>query len=159
MVFRQLIFASAPALALFYTSALPQVATGGSYTLIQSAIGDPGGRTNGGAYSMDTTLAQILAGGPIANSPYSSTSGFQAGFAPVDCLASPGCEGDINRIASGVRDGRLDGDDLIWFDLFANGVNCTTSTEFQRMDVAPRAPTLGDGALSLDRTQLEKYIA
>src|SRR5207247_4885758 len=72
-------------------------------------------------------------------------------------------EGDINRSdpnVPGFGDGRLDGDDLTWYDLFANGSRCpqVSPNEFQRMDTAPLA-TGGDGALGLDRNQLERYVA
>lgn len=93
---------------------------------------------------------------------------------PANCQVSPGCEGDLNRIvtrpdgtmeegAVAAGDGRLDGDDLTWYDRFANGINCPTTgadplNEFQRMDSAPLA-TKGDGALGLDRAQLERFIA
>src|SRR5207247_6223834 len=68
-----------------------------------------------------------------------------------------------NRLTPGVPgmgDGRLDGDDLTWYDRFANGLSCpqTSSNEFQRMDTAPLG-TNGDGALGTDRNQLERLIA
>jgi len=54
----------------------------------------------------------------------------------------------------------VDGDDLTWYDRFANGLNCPqiSPNEFQKMDTAPLA-TKGDGALALDRSQLENYVA
>jgi hypothetical protein len=73
-------------------------------------------------------------------------------------------EGDISRtnpLIPGNGDGRLDGDDLTWYDLFANGIRCPQTSpfnEFQRMDVAPFA-TGGDGALGADRSQIELFIA
>src|SRR5205085_9439415 len=75
---------------------------------------------------------------------------------PVNCLVAPGCEGDINRdpnapTTSRGGDGRIDGDDITWYDLFANGIRCPASgatwptNEFQRMDVVPLPG--GDGAI------------
>jgi len=60
------------------------------------------------------------------------------------------------------NDGRIDGDDLTWYDRFANGVNCPANGqggEFQAFDTAPRLPNFGDGAIGADRNQLERYIA
>jgi len=64
----------------------------------------------------------------------------------------------------GAGDGRLDGDDLTWYDLFANGQRCPATdayptNEFQRMDISPRLPNFGNGFVDLDRSQLERYIA
>jgi hypothetical protein len=96
---------------------------------------------------------------------------FNNGVVNIGTLAA-GIEGDINRAVAnvpGTGDGHVDSADLIWFDRFANGANCpqVTPNEFQRMDVAPRAPNpgspvvgLGDGSLPLgDRSQIERYIA
>jgi len=82
------------------------------------------------------------------------------------CAVSPGCEGDVNRAspdAPGPGDGILDGDDLIWYDRFANGMSCLGTgpypvNEFQRADVAPLR-TGGDGALGLDRAVLGMLVA
>lgn len=94
-------------------------------------------------------------------------------IAQANCAIAPGCEGDVNRSAAanglapglpGPGDGKLDGDDFTWYDLFANGQYCPATgvypfNEFQRMDTSPRLPGSGNGSLDVDRSQLERYVA
>lgn len=78
--------------------------------------------------------------------------------------AATRCEGDQNRTNAAVKDtydGKIDGDDLTWYDLFANGQRCWSTgpaSEWQALDTSPLA-SLGNGAFDLDRNQLERYIA
>ncbi|MBK9528294.1 MAG: Ig-like domain repeat protein [Acidobacteria bacterium] len=73
------ILLSAAILVLAISSISAQVATGGTYTLTQSAVAGGGGSSSGATYTLDTTLAQALAGGPLLGSPYDLGSGFLFG--------------------------------------------------------------------------------
>jgi len=50
--------------------------SGGSYTIEKSVIANGGGTSTGGAYSLEGTIGQPIAGGPANGSPVSLQSGF-----------------------------------------------------------------------------------
>jgi Carboxypeptidase regulatory-like domain len=50
--------------------------SGGDFTITQSVIANGGQPTSSGAFSLDGTVGQSLAGGSISNSPFEATSGF-----------------------------------------------------------------------------------
>ncbi len=50
--------------------------SGGSYTIEKSVIANGGGTSTAGAYSLEGTIGQAIAGGPAMGSPFSLQSGF-----------------------------------------------------------------------------------
>ncbi len=69
-------------LLVFSTSQI-NAQTGGDFTITQSVIAGGGGQQSaGGAFSLDGTIGQSVAGGAIGNTPFSLTSGFW-NFSPL----------------------------------------------------------------------------
>ncbi|HUF02607.1 MAG TPA: VCBS repeat-containing protein [Aridibacter sp.] len=66
---------------LLVTIGLPQ--SGGQFEIRKSVITSGGGVTSGGAFSLDSTIGEAVAGTQSSGGPFSLTGGFRAGSAPV----------------------------------------------------------------------------
>ena len=68
--------------------ATAQIATGGNYTLTQTAIANGGAGGAGGNYSLEGTIGQSAAGTKQQNSPYIFQPGFWTAqtFAPTAAI-------------------------------------------------------------------------
>ena len=69
------VFVAGLCLGWTLSSAYAQFASGGSYTLEQTVIANGGGASEAAGYAVDMTLAEALAGGELAGSPYNLFSG------------------------------------------------------------------------------------
>ena len=64
-------------LVLFAFAASVSAQSGGTFTITQSVVAGGGGQNAaGGAFSVDGTVAQAVAGNAVTGAPYSLTSGF-----------------------------------------------------------------------------------
>jgi len=83
--------------------------TGGDFTITQSVIAGGGGQNSaGGAFAVDGTIGQSVAGGAIGNTPFTVTSGFW-NFSPLaPTAANAGIGGRIITFdGSGIRNVRV----------------------------------------------------
>lgn len=74
-------------LVLVFLAPVLQAQTGGSFTITQSVIAGGGQSAAGGSFSLDGTVGQSSAGGVLAGSTFSVTSGFW-NFAPLTPTAT-----------------------------------------------------------------------
>lgn len=63
-------------LLLFFFSLTTVAQTGGTYQLEKSVIASGGNTSSGGAYSLESTTGQSIAGGFILGNPYRNYTGF-----------------------------------------------------------------------------------
>lgn len=74
--------------------------SGGNFVVTQSVIASGGGQNSaGGAFSVDGTIGQPLAGNAVSNSPFAVTSGFW-NFTLAPTAANVGISGQV-RTANG----------------------------------------------------------
>ena len=73
---------------------------GGTFEITQSVIAGGGQSSSGGAFSLDGTVGQSLAGNRLSNPPFSVTSGFW-NFSPVAPTAARVTVGGRIRTAQG----------------------------------------------------------
>ena len=83
---------------LFVISANAQI--GGGFTITQSAIASGGQNAAGGAFSLDGTIGQSVAGNALSGSPFAVTSGFW-NFSPLAPTAASVSIGGRVRTADG----------------------------------------------------------
>jgi hypothetical protein len=127
--------------------------TGGQFTITQSVVAGGGGQNStGGAFSLDGTIGQAVAGNSIVGSPFAATSGFWNFASP----ANQGFEGDVAPRADG--DGNVLSNDVVQVQRFQIGLDQPLQkNELQRADSAPFA-TRGDGSIqSNDVVQAQRY--
>ena len=75
-------------IALLFFVLITNGQTGGDYTITQSVIANGGGQNlAGGAFTLDGTIGQAVAGNALTNSPFAVTSGFW-NFTPMGATAS-----------------------------------------------------------------------
>lgn len=72
----------------FAASVAAQVASGGNFTLSQTAIASGGDVRSGGVFSVADTVGQNSAGGFLQNSPFAAYSGFWTPPVPVGPTAA-----------------------------------------------------------------------
>src|SRR5580765_5873650 len=76
MKFRIIIFAFTTSLFALSSAVPAQVASGGSYTFMQTVIGAGGGVSQGPGYLIEGTIGQPLAGDGLTGGSYTLQSGF-----------------------------------------------------------------------------------
>jgi len=146
----------AAAYLVLYLSILVPAQTGGNFTITESVIAGGGGQNGtGGAFSLDGTIGQSIAGGALNGSPFAVTSGFW-NFSPTTPVVQ-GFEGDV--ASRPVGDGSILSNDVVQVRRFLNGTHTLdpSTNEFQRADSFPFADK-GDGDLnSADVVQTRRY--
>lgn len=76
MKFRIIIFAFTTSLFVLSSAVSAQIASGGSYTFLQTVIGAGGGVSQGPGYLIEGTIGQPVAGDGLTGGSYTFQSGF-----------------------------------------------------------------------------------
>jgi hypothetical protein len=127
--------------------------SGGQFVITQSVVAGGGVQNSaGGAFSLDGTIGQAVAGNSIVGSPFAATSGFWNFISP----ANQGFESDVAPRADG--DANVQSNDVVQVQRFQIGLDQPLQkNELQRADSAPFS-SRGDGAIqSNDVVQAQRY--
>jgi hypothetical protein len=126
--------------------------TGGQFAITQSVIAGGGQNSAGGAFSVDGTIGQTLAGNTLTGGAFSLASGFW-NFNP---FAGQGLEADVAPRPHG--DGVVQSNDVVQIQRFQIGLDLPFQTnELQRADTAPFS-SRGDNRIQSDDTvQAQRY--
>jgi hypothetical protein len=129
-----------------------QAQTGGNFTITQSVIAGGGQNSAGGAFSVDGTVGQAVAGANLTGGMFSLAVGFWT-FNP---FAGQGFESDVAPRNGG--DGVVQSNDVVQVQRFQIGLDLPFQTnELQRADSAPFS-SKGDNLLqSNDVVQTQRY--
>lgn len=132
-------------------AALPQ--TSGQFAITQSVTAGGGGtNSTGGAFSLDATIGQAIAGDTSVNGSTSLASGFWT----VNPFAGQGFEADVAPRNAG--DGVVLSNDVIQIQRFQIGLDQPDqANELQRADSAPFASRGDEIVQSNDVVQAQRY--